>query len=127
MKLFKSKNEILSENLYWLPDSIGNYPILHQMPEASIQARAVKKDDGKIEVTLSNNETNPLAFFIRVSLVNTESNKRILPVFYSDNYVSIEPGEIKIVQLQTDPSIHTDNAKVQVEGWNVISTLININ
>jgi len=126
LKLFKSENNILSENLYWLPDSTGNYPFLQDMPETTVQATASSIENGKINLTLSNDQNNPLAFFIRISLVNSITEERILPVFYSDNYVSIEPGQNKTIIVDYPMEQNTDNLRIHLDGWNVESEMIKI-
>ena len=55
--------------------------------------------EGKVEVTISNAKENPIAFFYRLSLVNTATKQRILSAFYSDNYISVLPGETKKLKL----------------------------
>ncbi len=126
LKLMNTKTEMASENLYWLPDSTGNYPVLEHMPEANMNISAMKINDRKIEVRISNDQTNPMAFFIRLSLVNSETGERILPVFYSDNYISVEPGENKTVDIESDYATLPDNTEVDVEGWNVKDSKIKI-
>jgi hypothetical protein len=126
LKLYKSENEVLSENLYWLPDSTGNYPMIRDMKKGTVKASAVKKGNGKIEVTLINDKNNPLAFFIRISLVDSDKHSRILPVFYSNNYVSVEPGDMKKVTIDYNPEVNISKAAVEVSGWNIDTSSVKI-
>jgi len=126
MKLLNESQELLSENLYWLPDSTGNYPILKALPQSDIKASAHTGEDGWIDVTLGNEAGNPLAFFIRVSLVDRTSGKRILPTFYSDNYVSLEPGHQKTIRIECHGDSLLRNTRVHLEGWNVQSMYLEI-
>jgi hypothetical protein len=73
--------------------------------------------NGKLEVTIHNPANGTLAFFNRISLVNEQTGKRILPVFYSDNYISVFPGQQKTITLEYTPS--NIKAVVSVSGWNV--------
>ncbi|TDE14478.1 glycoside hydrolase family 2 protein [Dyadobacter psychrotolerans] len=117
MRLMNLKQEIVSDNLYWLPDAEGNYSGLNQMPKADIDIQARKTAKGKVEVVLSNSPSNTIAFFNRLSLVDPTTRKRILPVFYDDNYVSILPGEKKTVLMDyTETGI---TPLVSIDGWNV--------
>ena len=61
---------------------------------------------------------NPVAFFNRVSLVDAKTKERILPAFYSDNYVSVLPGTEKTITIE-HTSTHAFKPLVTVEGWNV--------
>ena len=59
-----------------------------------------------------------LAFFNRLSLVDPATKKRLLPVFYSDNYVSVLPGETKTITLEYTPKPGAATPQVSVSGWN---------
>jgi len=50
----------------------------------------------------------------------TSSGDRILPVFPSDNYISLVPGETRAITLTaTQGDFITPDAQVLVDGWNV--------
>ena len=52
-----------------------------------------------------------------------KSGKRILPVFYSDNYVSLVPGETKTIDIEAAASgFKAEDALIVVDGWNVTVT-----
>ena len=85
------------------------------------KARQLEK--GKIEVTLTNYASNPIAFFNRVTLVNAKTKERILPVFYDDNYFSILPGGEKKVIIDYESSAEP---LITVEGWNVRMQEVNV-
>ena len=119
LRLLDTSHNILSDNLYWLPDSTGNYSGLPKMVIAQVRAYARKVSDGKIEVTIDNPAGEPVAFFNRISLVDSTGENRILPVFYSDNYVSVLPGEEKTVFIDYSPAVKPAGALVCIKGWNV--------
>jgi mannosylglycoprotein endo-beta-mannosidase len=126
LKLLNVKKETVSSNLYWLADEKGNYSGLQsiQKSQVSITSREVQK--GKIAVTLSNPAGGPVAFFNRLSLLDPRTKKRLLPVFYDDNYVSILPGESKTLTLEYTPDKDV-SPLLSVEGWNVEEKLVQIN
>ena len=115
----------MSENFYWLADSTGNHSGLQQLAPATVQVKARQVDRQKVEVTLTNPAGNPVAFFNRLSLVDPETKKRLLPVFYSDNYVSVLPGEAKTVVLEYTLTVGK-KPLVSLEGWNVAEQYIDI-
>ena len=125
LRLLNLDKEIVSDNLYWLPDADGNYSGLNTMPKAEISVRTKQLEKGKVEVTLSNPVKNPVAFFNRLSLVDPKTKKRILPVFYDDNYVSVLPGENKTVIMDYTPS-SAEMPLVSLDGWNVKEQFIEI-
>lgn len=119
LRLLDADKQILSDNIYWLPDSIGNYSGLGKMGKADVQVAVKKISAGKLEVSVRNPAGGPVAFFNRFSLMDSKTKERILPVFYSDNYVSVLPGEEKKVVIEFDYELNKD-AAVEVFGWNVV-------
>ncbi|MGA9119061.1 MAG: sugar-binding domain-containing protein [Bacteroidota bacterium] len=126
LRLLNTSREVLSENLYWLPDSTGIYSGLQEMGAAKVDVEATKVSDGRIEVKIENPAGGSLAFFNRLSLVDKTTKKRILPMFYSDNYVSVLPGEEKTVSIEYSPDVNASGAMVSISGWNVKERLVEI-
>lgn len=126
LQLQDLRKQVISNNFYWLPDAKGEYSGLQSMAKATLAVTTRPAAPGKIEVTLTNPASAPVAFFNRVALVNPQTRKRILPVFYSDNYVSVLPGESKTVVLDYTPTPDAAAPLVSVEGWNVARLLLPI-
>lgn len=124
LQIFDKNKNKLSENIYWIKDASGNYSGLQEMPASQVKIAAVKTAKGKIEVTLSNPPKAPLAFFNRLSLVDGTTHKRVLPVFYTDNYISILSGETKKVVIENASKIN--NPQLSVSGWNLPEQFITI-
>ncbi|GAA3976360.1 beta galactosidase jelly roll domain-containing protein [Pedobacter ginsengiterrae] len=116
LKILNEAQDVLSENLYWLPGKDGRYSGLQKIKTVVPIIEATEKRKGQIAVTLSNAKDNPVAFFNRIALVDAVSGKRILPAFYSDNYISVLPGESKTITVDYSGSQKT---AVEVYGWNV--------
>ncbi len=128
LQLENDKQAIISENLYWISDSAGYYSGLQTMPLAKINATAQKITDKSIAVTIKNPSGNPVAFFIRISLINPKTKKRILPVFYDNNYISVLPGTTKVVHIFLDQlAQETKSIKVSLSGWNVKPRMLVVN
>ncbi len=125
LSLLDENKKLLSDNLYWLPDSTGNYSGLQEMKKTRVNVTATKASADKIEVTISNPKANPVAFFNRLSVVDATTKQRILPAFYSDNYISVLPGQEKKITIDYTPA---PNEKVMVElyGWNVDKQYVGI-
>lgn len=69
-------------------------------------------------MTLSN-RTDKVAFFVELQLVKKGSAEMVLPVFWEDNYVTLLPGESRVLKgswraADTPP----EAAGVRVECWN---------
>ncbi|MFD0942093.1 glycoside hydrolase family 2 protein [Pedobacter boryungensis] len=118
LSLLDEKEQVLSENFYWLEDEDGTYRGLQRMDKTtlSIQPKVISKN--KLEVKLTAPSNQPVAFFTRIALIDRQTNKRILPTFYSDNYVSIMPGTSKILSIDCN-NVDLNNCEIEVYGWNV--------
>jgi hypothetical protein len=121
LRLLNEKKQAISDNFYWLPDSSGHYSGLEEMKKAAlkVEARIGGAKTRTVTVTLSNPAGGPVAFFNRLSLVDAKTKKRILPVFYSDNYVSVLPGETRTITMEYTAEAGEAAPVVSVEGWNV--------
>lgn len=125
LQLLDNNQNILSDNLYWYPDAQKHYSGLNQMKQVKVDITAKTKEAAKIEVSISNHINNPIAFFNRVSLIDSKTGKRILPVFYDDNYISILPGQTKKINIEYTPQSGII-PQISINGWNVEKNVINI-
>lgn len=126
LQLLDENKNIIDENLYWFPDEKGAYSGLNKMKQAELKVNARRLGQGKVEVTLSNPAGNPVAFFNRLSLVNQQTGKRMLPVFYDDNYVSVLPGAERKVIIDYKPETGSSAPELSLKGWNVSSRQVKI-
>lgn len=113
-----ASNKVLDENIYWLPDTKGNYSGLTRMKDAEVAVTAKHIAKGKAEVTISNPKNGPMAFFMRVSVADTNTYDRILPVFCDNNYITLLPGQQKTIHIEYEAKKEQE-PMVTVEGWNV--------
>ncbi|MGZ6779957.1 MAG: hypothetical protein ACXVGO_13270, partial [Mycobacterium sp.] len=69
--------------------------------------------------------TQRVAFFERAEILNAPDGDEILPIEYSDNYVTVFPGET--VELHgTVPTDRTKANWVRVAGYNSPSAVVPI-
>ncbi|MCJ8209826.1 glycosyl hydrolase [Mucilaginibacter sp. RS28] len=118
--------KLISENIYWLPDEQGNYSGLKKMPASAVKITSKRIAPGKVEVTLTNPKNAPVAFFNRLSIVNADNHQRLLPTFYSDNYISVLPGSQKSVVIEYPSSQSSSQVLLSVSGWNLKEQLLKI-
>ncbi|HEY8397904.1 MAG TPA: glycosyl hydrolase, partial [Flavihumibacter sp.] len=123
LRILNLDKEIVSDNLYWLPDSTGNYSCLQNMKQVKPDVSAKLVSKGKVEVKITAPAGGPIAFFNRLSLVDPVSRKRILPVFYDDNYISVLPGESKTVTMEFAGD---QKPMLELEGWNLPTQYLEI-
>ncbi|HEX3867492.1 MAG TPA: glycoside hydrolase family 2 protein, partial [Gemmatimonadaceae bacterium] len=123
-------------NLYWLsttPDvladtstwymtpvkSYADYTALRGMPKTTVRSTAAFSR-GRARVTLTNTG-KMVAFFVRLQVVGANGDEA-LPVFWSDNYVSLLPGETRTFLAQYRATDLHGAPSVVVSGWNVERT-----
>jgi exo-1,4-beta-D-glucosaminidase len=93
------------------------------MPAATLGARAAfsrgaTRGEQVARVTL-HNPGKTLAFFVRLQ-VTGKNGDEALPVLWSDNYISLLPGETRVVTARYAVSKLGGGApRVVVSGWNV--------
>ncbi|QHL86820.1 glycosyl hydrolase [Nibribacter ruber] len=119
LRLLNLEKNCISSNFYWLADAKGTYSGLQELTNAPLQVAAKQSAKSKIEVTLSNPAGQPVAFFNRISVVHSLTGQRLLPAFYSDNYVSILPGEKQTITVEYTTIAGAPLPSITVEGWNV--------
>jgi hypothetical protein len=110
----------LSRNLYWIGADDAGERRLAEMPaqQVTLSARGGESANGEAVVTvdLANTGAAP-ALNAKLTLVDAKG-ARILPAYYSDNYVSLLPGEARRVEIRY-PAKAGKAAKVALRGWNV--------
>ena len=124
IKLVLEENgKAVSENFYHRSKVENNYQALKQLPKVSLRAQTQydKGDDGewKAEVTVENRSDAP-ALMVRLNIVGDKDGKQFLPIFYSDNYFALLPGETKVVRVHWKDVDTRGNAPLlKVSGYNV--------
>ncbi len=111
---------VISDNLYWLTTKPKDYTAMQHMPpsQAEVSTNLERKNDGTYRATVRIKTKDMISFFNRVSAIERETGERILPVFYSDNYFTVFPGEEKIVTLDFASHLQQEDIKIIVKNWN---------
>jgi beta-galactosidase/beta-glucuronidase len=120
--ILKEGDKSISENFYWRGLIDGNYQALRDLPVIKLQSKTITKKSGKdwILTTTEINNTKTPVLMIRFKVVGKKSGERILPVFYSDNYISLMPGETKIVTMKLkDEDTRGEKPSVDISGYNL--------
>lgn len=124
-------NNVVDENMYWLPNAAGSYTGLQHMPTAQPTVTATEFTDNystSIEIVIANPAGGPVAFFQHLSVVDKDSKQRVLPAYFTDNYFSVPPGQQKRIILGREYSIGGKGGQmICVEGWNNARQYIAIN
>ena len=130
LELSDAKANVLSRNFYWNSAKYQDYQDLNKMAISNINAHVrVKKAEKKsnIEIELEN-DSQQIALMARLKLVQSQSKKRVLPAIYSDNYISMFPGEKRKINIEFETKdLEGDSPSIIIEGWNVLEHEIKVN
>jgi mannosylglycoprotein endo-beta-mannosidase len=76
-------------------------------------------DNTLLTVTLANN-TSHIALMSHLQLHQKKSGKRVLPVFYSDNYLTLVPGESTTLTIEAaTKDFQGEDPLIEIDGYNV--------
>ncbi len=122
LDLTDANGNLLSTNFYWQHVAQDQLDGLMKLPRVVLDAEASSRTEGDktlFTVTLHNN-TNNIALLSHLQLHQKKSGRRVLPVFYSDNYISLVPGESSTVTIEAaTKDLQGDQPLVEVDGFNV--------
>jgi beta-galactosidase/beta-glucuronidase len=107
LELKDQGGKLVSSNLYWLTSESQNLRALSRLPPASLNATATATRDGdkvRVHVELENVGAD-VALENKLTLVNSTSGERILPAYFSDNYVSLLPGDKSAIDVEYPVSV----------------------
>jgi Exo-beta-D-glucosaminidase Ig-fold domain len=54
----------------------------------------------------------------KLTLIAAKDGTRILPAYFSDNYISLLPGETRSVEVQYPADTVKGAAEISLRGWN---------
>ncbi len=124
LDLNDATGKLISDNFYWkaLAEHPDNLSDLGKLPTVTLDAKVTRKNvAGKcfLEVTLQNTSSQ-IAVMSHLQLRRQHSNTRVLPVFYSDNYVSLVPNGKKTITIEASlADLQGEVPMIVVDGWNV--------
>ncbi len=133
LEVYDKNDDLISDSFYWRSTSKykgpwtvggplqGGFESLQELPQTQLDYSVKKVEEGgkfKFIVDLEN-RTDKLAFFNRLKVVDKESTKLVRPVFYSDNYFSLLPGETKSIVIEGKADQHEKS--IVLAGFNVKS------
>lgn len=93
----------ISDNYYWLHKN-NQFEKLQEIPNPVLKVHIVKreiKDQWNYKITVKN-AGKTLAYMTRFQLAGAKSGIEILPTFWTDNYLTLLPGETKTIEAFLD-------------------------
>jgi hypothetical protein len=124
LQLSDHEGRLLSENFYWHAKDEQQLKQLNSLPSIVLKS-GIEFEGGltgpRLRVKLCNIGSAP-ALLVKLTLRDAVTGQRVLPAYYSDNYVCLLPGEAREVSIEGLPS--AVQPEVDLEGWNVQLTKI---
>jgi Exo-beta-D-glucosaminidase Ig-fold domain/Glycosyl hydrolases family 2/Concanavalin A-like lectin/glucanases superfamily/Glycosyl hydrolases family 2, sugar binding domain/Glycosyl hydrolases family 2, TIM barrel domain len=114
----------VSHNFYWWAAKDATLRELDTLPPAAVKASEMFREEngeGKATVILTNSSTVP-AVLVKLTLENAATGQRILPAYYSDNYVSLLPGEQRTITVKF--SADAGAPAFGLRGWNLAAQTV---
>ncbi len=129
LKLFDNENLVKDENFYWLSLPGKSYEKLNDLKMATLQSEYGINSKGE-KVVIISNPGEETAFFIRLKVIDANNGKLVLPVFFSDNYFTLLPGEKREISVDCTllpESMPIKTLLLEMDGWNVKTNSLKIN
>ncbi|MDB4919408.1 hypothetical protein [Mucilaginibacter sp.] len=140
LELKNAKGKVESINWYWLsgkkdelnwkkstwyytPQSaFADYGALKNMPKTTLNIKQTLAKTGtgaSHSITLTNTGKS-VAFFVHVRALKEKGGEDILPVIFEDNYLSLAPGETRIIECSYESKVAGKGEPyILVNGWNI--------
>ncbi|MFH1194093.1 MAG: sugar-binding domain-containing protein [bacterium] len=116
----------ISSNFYWLSakgDDNADFTDLDKLPKIDVTAKLspLSKENGKLKLVVEFiNSSSAIAFGLNPKLLSISTREPILPIFWQDNYFPLLPGEKRIIEMQVDASLVTEEKLMfKLDGWNL--------
>ncbi|MET0319106.1 MAG: sugar-binding domain-containing protein, partial [Duganella sp.] len=143
--LKEAGGKVLSENVYWPSSTPEGQRGLDQLAPAVVELAAIRRRDGagqapgrpqiggqqiggqqiggqqgaeqQVDITLRNTSRVPV-LNAKLTLLK-DGGERVLPVYWSDNYVALMPGESKTISARfADSAVAGGALTVALRAWN---------
>jgi hypothetical protein len=120
--LERGRTEPVSENFYWRATEQDDFRALRELPKVALDVSTHVERSGNrwlLTTTLHNPAAAP-ALMVRLKAVRETTGDRILPVLYSDNYISLMPGEQRTIRTEVeDRDTRGERPKIVIHGFNL--------
>jgi exo-1,4-beta-D-glucosaminidase len=148
LQLHNAEGKLLSDNFYWLstkPDVLdwkhkkdtvytpqaefGDLTGLNSLPQANVAVVRFNGESGRNNwMTLTvENKGEGVAFLVHARITRGKGGEDVTPIFWSDNYFSLLPGEKRAVTGRYDvSSLDGKEPVLEVGGYNIAAGSVQI-
>jgi len=117
LKITDLNDELKDQNFYWLSKPGKSFEKLNELKSTTLQGEFKGK-----KIFVVSNPGKETAFFVRMKVINEQGGDLLLPVYFSDNYITLLPGERREISIDTSllpESSKTTSLLLITEGYNV--------
>lgn len=128
LELSDSTGKVVSQNIYWLGEKASSYRELTRLSKSTLQASATsatKDEMAQFRVQLTN-PGSVVSLANKLTLISVKDKTRILPAYFSDNYISLLPGETRLVEIECPAGALKDKAEIVIRGWNATTQTVKV-
>ncbi len=142
LRLLNNNGEEIGNNFYWLSRKedvldydavLGDFTFhtpskefadlkqLNDLPKTELEVREMQtKNNTELIYTLAlRNKSDKISFLTELHLIDAKSGESVLPVIWSDNYISLLPGESRKVKAHIELKyLPKDNIRLKINGFN---------
>ncbi len=143
LRIYDENNKEIDNSFYWLSlkkdildydaakklewpfytpsKSYADYTSLDKLPPVKLDCSyefSREGKSGKVKLLMANHSKS-IAFFIYADIVNPRTQQPVLPVFWSDNYVTLLPGEERSYEARFSLGDFNGEPQIQLKAWNV--------
>ncbi|GAA3766745.1 glycoside hydrolase family 2 protein [Terriglobus aquaticus] len=121
LDLENADRKLLSTNFYWKNVAQDDFTLLDQVPPANLTVIATARQVNQntvLDVTITNPGAS-VALLAHLQLHRKSDNARVLPVFYSDNYLCLAPGESRQLTIEANTRNLAGGPLLLLDGYNV--------
>ncbi|MBA3827173.1 MAG: exo-beta-D-glucosaminidase, partial [Ktedonobacterales bacterium] len=117
--------KVVSQPTYWLSTASPagdnpDYTALQRLPQPTLKTTDTPLSDGTTvthTITVTNSGS-AVAFFVRVALEKGTSGTEIAPILWSDNYLTLLPGETRTITATYRPAdLGSAPAQLVIHGF----------
>lgn len=119
--LTDNDGKVLSSNFYWRGKRYMDYRSMDTMEKAKLQVQCLSSEttDNNIGLNVQvENVGQQVAVMLRLLVLDKKTGKRILPIYYEDNFFSVVPGEKREIKICFDKKLVQSKYELYIEGWN---------
>jgi hypothetical protein len=126
LELRDASGAMIADNFYWVAKNPESYRTLDKLASASVTSGVRVAADAvvnggreKVWRVHLRNTGSDAAIALKLTLLHAADGTRILPAYYSDNYLSLLPGEERTVTIHAPiDAAGAGSARVSLRGWN---------